>query len=171
MGNVAKAQLKITAITFHYTLLGVMGLVTVTYFDRNYFDAVINYIVCQSNGKQSCQEELPNLDEILVLATIIILLSLLPVVVIMFSCDLQAFKKKRQPRSKTMSTISHSRSYLKRSSVSQFSFKQSSTRQFSTKQSSTRQFSSNQSSTKQSSTRQFPTNQSSTRQNSARQLL
>ena len=150
MGNVAKAEIKITAITFHYTFLGVMGLVAFTYFnDRLYFDVVINYIVCQSNGKQSCQEELPNnLDEILVLATILILLSLLPVVVIMFSCDLQAFKKKRQPRSKTMSTISHSRSYLKRSSVSQFSFKQSSTRQFSTKQSSTRQFPTKQSSTR-----------------------
>ena len=98
MGSVAKAQIKVTAIAIHYTLLGVVGLATVTYFDTNYFEAVVEYIVCQSTGKESCEKELPDLDEILFLAAVLIMLSLLPIVAILFTCDPRACQRKKQDK-------------------------------------------------------------------------
>ena len=117
VGNVAKAQLKITAITIHYTLLGVMGLATVTYFDADFFTEVLDYIVCQSTGRASCDVQgIASLDEVLFLAAVIILLSVLPIVVILFSCDAQACckcKKQNNKRSRTMSSA-YSKSSTKR---------------------------------------------------------
>ena len=95
VGNVGKAEIKITAIIIYYLLVGVMGLVTFTYFRRYNSDAFLQYIVCQSNGKESCQEEsrISN-NEIFAVGASIVVISFLPVVVILFNCDPQAFKTK-----------------------------------------------------------------------------
>ena len=90
--NVGKAEIKIIAIVTYYTIVGVMALVNTTYFDEYSYQPVIDYIVCQSTGMASCQEELHILEEVFILATIIVMISFLPVVVILFSCDLRAFR-------------------------------------------------------------------------------
>ena len=96
VGNVGKAEIKITAIIIYYVLIGVMGLATTTYFERYNTDAISQYIVCQSSGMESCQEVLHirSNDEIFAVAASIVVLSFLPVVVILFNCDPKAFKTK-----------------------------------------------------------------------------
>ena len=79
VGNVGKAEIKITAIIIYSVLLGVMGLATITYFERYNTDAISQYIVCQSSGKESCQEELHiSNDEIFAVAATIVVLYILP---------------------------------------------------------------------------------------------
>ena len=97
VGNVRKAEIKVTAIIIYYVLLGVMGLVAFTYFMRLNADAISQYIVCQSSGKESCQEEFSiSKNDIFFMAAPIVMVSLLPVVAILFSCDPKAFKTKFQ---------------------------------------------------------------------------
>ena len=95
VGNVGKAEIKITAIIIYYVLVGVMGLVN--FIMRFNTDAISQYIVCQSSGKESCQEEFNiSKNDILIMAAPAVMVSLIPVVAILFSCDPKAFKTKFQ---------------------------------------------------------------------------
>ena len=97
VGNVGKAEIKITAIIIYYVLVGVMGLAAYTYFMRFNTDAISQYIVCQSSGKESCQEEFSiSKNDTFFMAAPIVMISLIPVVAILFSCDPKAFKTKFQ---------------------------------------------------------------------------
>ena len=97
VGNVGKAEIKIAAIIIYYIIVGVMGLAAYTYFAPFNADAISQYIVCQSSGKESCQEEFSiSKNDIFFRAAPIVMLSLLPVVAILFSCDSKAFKTKFQ---------------------------------------------------------------------------
>ena len=94
VGNVGKAEIKITAIIIYYVLVGVIGLVDFMRFNA---DAISQYIVCQSSGKESCQEEFNiSKNDIFFMATPIVMVSLIPVVAILISCDPKAFKTKFQ---------------------------------------------------------------------------
>ena len=90
MRNVGKAEIKITAIVIYYTIVGVMSLANDTYFGEYTYEPFIEYIACQSTGMASCQEELHTLNEVYIVAAVIVMVSFLPVVVILFSCDLIA---------------------------------------------------------------------------------
>ena len=74
-----------------------VGLAAYTYFMRFNTDAISQYIVCQSSGKESCQEEFSiSKNDIFFRAAPIVMVCLLPVVAILFSCDSKAFKTKFQ---------------------------------------------------------------------------
>lgn len=97
VGKAAKAQLKITGIIIYYTFVGVMGLVTFTYYEASYAhrESVAEYILCESGGLSSdCVFDV-GIDVVFVLSVfVIILVSFLPVMTLLFSCDPNAFKKK-----------------------------------------------------------------------------
>ena len=80
VGNVGKAEIKIAAIIIYYILIGVMGLAAFTYFMNYQTDAFSQYIVCQSSGKESCQEEFSiSKIDIFFMATPSVMVSFLPV--------------------------------------------------------------------------------------------
>ena len=97
VGNVGKAEIKIATIIIYYIIVGVTGLAAFTYFMRFNTDAISQYIVCQSSGKESCQEEFSiSNNDIFFRAAPIVMVCLLPVVAILFSWDPKAFKTKFQ---------------------------------------------------------------------------
>lgn len=91
-----KAQ--IIFINIYYVLLGVMGLVVVTYFEVK-IDRVglAEYFVCESLGNSSnCQLDLESFKVFKGLAVSVkIMLFFLPVVALIFSFNLDACKKLR----------------------------------------------------------------------------
>ena len=109
VGKVGKAQIKITAITIHNIILGVVGLAAVTYFDANFYEEAINFVMCQSTGRESCEVQgISSLDEIIILAVVIIILAVLPIVAILFTCDPKACckcKKEKPTTTTKRSTI------------------------------------------------------------------
>ena len=116
VGKVAKAQLKITAIIIYYTILGVVGLVAYTYFEAadTIKKGVTEYILCESVGVSdvsdcALEEETVALE--ILAASVVMMLGFLPVMIVIFSCDPKAYKRKaKKPnnknftRSKTSST-------------------------------------------------------------------
>ena len=70
--NVGKAEIKITAIVIYYTIVGVMSLANDTYFGEYTYEPFIEYIACQSTGMASCQEELHTLNEVNIVAAVIV---------------------------------------------------------------------------------------------------
>ncbi len=96
VGRVGKAQIKIMAVIIYYTILGVMGLVAYTVFEvaDSYRKTIVQYVLCESTGLSEC--EVTNDNTILILSKlVIIMISLLPVVAILFNCDPKAWKKFR----------------------------------------------------------------------------
>ena len=96
--HVGKAQLKITAIVLYYTIAGVIGLVSYTYFEANnsYQQSLAEYILCESAGVSAgCVSQTVTTIIGGLSAAIIIVLSLLPIIAVLFNFDLNAFKKKR----------------------------------------------------------------------------
>ena len=98
VGKAAKAQLKITGIIIYYTLVGVMGLVTFTYYEASntYRESAAAYILCESGGLSNCDSDL-GIDVVYLLSVFVVMfISFLPVMTILFSCDPNAYKKKTQ---------------------------------------------------------------------------
>ena len=96
VGKVGKAQLKLTAIIIYYTLFGVMGLVTFTYFEANtdYRDSITEYILCESGALPDCALDFGTIDVVTVLSVIVVVtISLLPVLALLFSCNMQCCRK------------------------------------------------------------------------------
>ena len=110
VGDVGKAQIKIMAIIVHNTLLGVVGLAAITYFyTSDIYDESFNFIACQSTGRESCEVQgISSLDEILILAAVVILIALLPIVVILFTCDPKACRCRKQDRNSSRSSTKES---------------------------------------------------------------
>lgn len=96
--KVGKAQVKITFIIIYYVLVGVMGLVTFTYYraSSTYRETIVEYILCEISGMQDCILDLGVIYDIIsaLTTTVIMMISLLPVMAILFSCNPQACKKK-----------------------------------------------------------------------------
>jgi hypothetical protein len=122
--SIGKAELKISAIVVYYTLVAVMAMISFTYHITNgvFLKNITSYILCESRGQSAgCTLDLFN-GEIFngLSATSIVMVSFLPVVAILFNCDLQKLKQKRccgqdQPASKTRS--SYARSDIRSSST------------------------------------------------------
>ena len=60
-GNIGKAQIKISFITIYYVMLGVMGLVSLTYFGENTVDIMQpslafpkDFLLCKSLSNPDC---------------------------------------------------------------------------------------------------------------------
>ena len=103
IGNIAKAQLKITAIVIYYTVLGISGLASYTYYDigESYQRRIANFVLCESSGVSDC--EINELGPVAIFLSTLVLtmISFLPVVTIVFSFDPKAYKKKAKPRDRT----------------------------------------------------------------------
>lgn len=95
--NVGKAEIKITVLFIYYTLLGVMGLVAYTYLITDTFGQdIAEFIVCESTGTlTNGQKDLGTFKTLLTLVTVnIVMVSFIPVlVVLIFSCEVQVFKR------------------------------------------------------------------------------
>ena len=109
VGKAAKAQLKITGIIVYYTLVGVLGLVTFTFYEASntYRENATAYILCESGGLSNCDPDFGT-DVVYFLSLfVVVLVSFLPVMTILFSCDPNAYKKKKtKPNDKRTRTTS-----------------------------------------------------------------
>lgn len=101
MGNVGTAQLKITAILIYYTALGVMGLTTSTKSFASYaartmdMENFVQYLSCENSGGSDCVFDSALLNSVRTLyIVVVVLVSFLPVVAILFSCDPRVCKRK-----------------------------------------------------------------------------
>ena len=114
MVNVGKGELKIAFVIIYSIIVGVMGLVvyimahlvrvgsTPSNFEK--------YLICESAGTSadcSLDMTIPNL----ILVTHI-LVSLLPVVMLLFVCDLHAFKRKLTSKTHEISPHASNKSFV-----------------------------------------------------------
>ena len=92
VSSVGKAEFKITMITLYYIVHGVIGLVS--YGNRNVMDFA-SYVICESSGNHlDCDDDLTRaLDRIGLQTVVMVMISLLPVVVLVFTCDPNLCKK------------------------------------------------------------------------------
>ena len=111
VGKAAKAQLKITGIIIYYTLVGIMGLVTFTFYEaiNTYRESAAAYILCESGGLSNCDSDLGINVVYLLSVFVIMFISFLPVMTILFSCDPNAYKKKKLSDKRTRTTSAASR--------------------------------------------------------------
>ena len=92
--NVGVAELKITAILIVNTALGVTGLVTYTFADMEVVLEATAVLFCIGSEGSNCYQGTDRLNIIsITLPATFILLSLLPVVAILFTCDVHSLKK------------------------------------------------------------------------------
>ena len=90
--NVGAAELKITAILITNMGLSVTGLVTYTLADTEVITEGRVFAFCEASGGPNC--DLGGVDTFNITVPVTFaLLSLLPMVAILLSCDIQAFKK------------------------------------------------------------------------------
>lgn len=95
--NIGKAEIKITALTIYITIMSIFGLVAYTnLITSNYVEDAAEFIVCESTGQAGCQQILPESFQVTMklMTTFQIMLSIIPVVLILFVCKPQAFKMK-----------------------------------------------------------------------------
>lgn len=95
VGKFSKPQIKITCILIYYMLMSIMGQVSLIYYEVK--GSVINLAaiaVCKSLSSSQCQldEELINVF-ISLSVTAKVMLALLPVMILIFTFDLQNFKE------------------------------------------------------------------------------
>ena len=87
------AELKITALIIVNMALGVIGLVTYIFADMEVVVEGTAFIICVGSGGSNCSQLKERINIIsMTLPTTFTLLSLLPVVAILVTCDVQAFK-------------------------------------------------------------------------------
>ena len=95
VGKAGKAEIKISFILIYYVVIGVLGLVTLTYLEaESAISELANFFICEGLHLANCSKHLDiNAFEELSIV-IIVMLSLLPVVALIFSCNIQTIKKK-----------------------------------------------------------------------------
>ena len=93
--NVGVAELKVTAILVVNTALGVTGLVTYIFADMEVLAESAAFIICVGSGGSNCSELKDRINKIgMTLPVTYTLLSLLPLMIILITCDVQAFKNR-----------------------------------------------------------------------------
>ena len=100
VGNVGKAEVKMGMVVFYYVVVGAMSLVTFTYIEvvgKEYSDTFTELILCEAMGNGNCDVNLTRLDTLDVLAALSInMVAILPIIVVIFSIDTEAVKKKKR---------------------------------------------------------------------------
>ena len=93
--TVGKAQIKIMVIILYDVFLGVVGLVTYTYYSSDSFrTAITEYILCKSGGvESSCTSPNLNLGVETLSVVSIMMFSLLPVVILAVSINPSSIRK------------------------------------------------------------------------------
>lgn len=124
VGNVFKAQIKISFILFYYVLTGVMGLVALTYNEAKLGrlgPQLAKHFICESFGSANCPLNLGPAKIFKYLNIVVIfMLSFLPVMVLVFSFDVQAFKKLFKVRVSSDKTRTTKQSSIKQSSINHY---------------------------------------------------
>lgn len=120
MGKIGKAQLKITTIVVYYTILGVVGLASYTYYDvgESYQRRIAEYVLCESSGVSNCELVELGVEATFLSTLILSMISFLPVVSIIFTFDPKAYKKnatksRNKPGTFTRSTTATSQIYVR----------------------------------------------------------
>ena len=91
--NIGVAELKIAAILIVIMALSVTGMVTYIFADREALVDAGIFTICVGSGGSNCSlKDGVNIISVTMPITFI-LLSLLPVVLILFACDVKTFKK------------------------------------------------------------------------------
>ena len=85
-------EVKLSVIIFYYIIVGVMGLITITYLEvkaKPNRESLVELFICESTGNKDCSHlNLGNLDTLNALAVVVIsMIAMLPVAVLLFSCD------------------------------------------------------------------------------------
>ena len=96
--SAGSAQLKLTAMVSYYIIVGVIGLTSFTYFEANDSsrERITEYILCESSGvSANCAFE--SYDPIIsgLSSAVIILISLMPVLALLFSFKYKKCKRNR----------------------------------------------------------------------------
>ena len=103
-GKVGTAQIKISFVNIYYVLLGVVGLVSLTFYEvKSSRLGLVEYFICNAFGDptSSCQLDVNTIKSFKALSiSVIVMLSFLPIVVLIFSFDIKAFKKLKVCRGK-----------------------------------------------------------------------
>ena len=94
--NIGIAEIKIIALTIYIIIMSIFGLVSFTnLITSDYIEDAAEFIVCESTGQEDCQEISDSFGAIKKLTTTFqIMLSIIPVALILFVCNPQAFKTK-----------------------------------------------------------------------------
>ena len=94
VGKIGKAQFKLSFILIYYTMTGVMGLVTHTHYRvRDSSNQIMNYLVCETLSGDCTQLDIVDTFSRLS-STVIVMFALMPVVMVIFSINLLAFREK-----------------------------------------------------------------------------
>ena len=100
VGNVGKAEVKMSIVVFYYVVVGAMSLVTFTYIEvigKANRDIFTELILCEAMGNGNCDVNLTRLDALDVLAALSInMVAILPIIVVIFSIDTEAVKQKKR---------------------------------------------------------------------------
>ena len=100
VGNVGKAEVKMSIVVFYYVVVGAMSLVTFTYIEvigKANRDLITELFLCEAMGNDNCDINLNRLDALDVLAALSInMVAILPIIVVIFSIDTEAVKKKKR---------------------------------------------------------------------------
>ena len=92
--NIGVAELKIAAILIVIMALSVTGMMTYILADMEAMFETNAFTICVGSGGSNCSQLQDRLNIIsMTLPVTFTLLSLLPVTVILFTCDVKAFKK------------------------------------------------------------------------------
>ena len=85
---------KLSSILIYYVITGVMGLVSYTHYGaRNSGNEIMNYLVCKTFNGDCTQLDIDDTFTDLS-STVVVMLALMPVVVVIFSINLLAFRDK-----------------------------------------------------------------------------
>ncbi len=94
--KVGVAQLKTAFIVIYYIIIGVSGMVVYTDSSTGSpYERIRDFVECENSGASECVLEGGlTLATDIISTTIFVIISLLPVVAILFTCDPKVFKKK-----------------------------------------------------------------------------
>ncbi len=120
VGKVGKAEIKMAVIVLYYIVVGVLSLITFTYFEvkaKANRESLFELFLCESMGNLDCDIDLESIDTFDVLAVlVIVMVALFPVIAVLFSFDPKTCRKTKGSLASKGSIIS--RKFSMKSSTS-----------------------------------------------------
>ena len=100
VGRVGKAEVKMAVIVLYYIIMGVLGLVTFTYYEvktKGNRESLAELFLCESTGNLDCNVDLQNIEMFSVLAVaVVVMLASSPVIAVIFSFDPKSCRRDKQ---------------------------------------------------------------------------
>lgn len=122
--DVGKAEVKMSLVVMYYVVVGTTSLATFTHIEvreKTNRKRLTELILCESAGRKDsdCGLDLTDLDAANILSTIsITMMATLPAVLLLFSLDLKAVKRKQKKASGRVVSRKSSSSLVSRKSSS-----------------------------------------------------